>query len=584
MKNPKTTSDAAALLNTKTSTRDTPSEQDAKHRANASRIALLFVSVVCGCQSQEDADLAKRLHTQRLRTESQSISDAIAPKDYPSNWLGTRTTTVAPGVHAFGDLQPSAAFAIESSEGVILIDTGLDENATRLRELFFSVQLRLEDVRYVLLTHAHYDHVFGANKVHEVSNAVVCAGAEDYKVLSSADRFALFSLFPKTEFSGNPIRVDRQLHDGDVIESGDVTVRVIGCPGHTPGSMCYLVEKEGQRIMFAGDVIASLNFGPATYPVHISPRYRGNAVAYLETINRLLQMEPPDLLLTGHPRQQTRSESIRIDSKKWKELLEPAKQELQIAVDRQNSDGPDFLDGVPKQIEKGLYYFGELDGIAVYGLIRSDRFVVFNAPGGDRFADFLKAQCKTLQLDYRTPDMVLLTSNTETHSSGLKSLAGVSQVVTPQLPVTSAESSSTKIDLYEEDSKQFADLAIDSLSISHAGMPALAFRFSVKKKQVLVTPSVPRNIGLWWVTRRNGRTKRSFVEPQTSELKQELTASSQRVKDYLDSLQKLSEFRPDIWLPTLPRTGQNANVYDQQWSLTLDANRDAVTHLIDSTE
>ncbi|WP_442507712.1 MBL fold metallo-hydrolase [Novipirellula sp. SH528] len=482
--------------------------------------------------------------------------------------------TVAPGVHAFGDLHPSAAFAIESSEGVILIDTGLDESATRLRELFFSVKLRLEDVRYVLLTHAHYDHVFGTNKVREVSDAVVCAGAEDYKVLSSADRFALFSLFPKTEFSGDPIRVDRQLRDGDVIESGDVTVRVIGCPGHTPGSMCYLVEKEGQRILFAGDVIASLNFGPATYPVHISPRYRGNAVAYLETINRLLQMEPPDLLLTGHPRQQTRSESIRIDTKKWKELLDPAKQELQIAVDRQKSDGPDFLDGIPKQIATGLYYFGELDGIAIYVLQRSDQFVVFNAPGGDSFADFLKAQCKALQLEYRVPDKVLLTSNAETHSSGLKPLAGLSQVVTPQLPVTSVDSSSTKVHLYKEDSKQIADVAIDTLSISHLGEPALAFTFSVDKKQVLVTPSVPRNIGLWWVTRKNGRVKRSFIQPQTLELKRELTASPTQAADYLNSLEKLSEITPDVWLPTLPLTGQNANLYDNEWSNIIEANRD----------
>ena len=244
-----------------------------------------------------------------------------------------------------------AAFAVETNQGIILIDTGVDEGGSVLRECLLQVGLKVEQVRYILITHAHYDHVYGANKLREMSGAVDCAGRDDCEVLRSADTDALNSLFPKHPYSGDPIEVDRELDDGDVIELGEVKIRTIGAPGHTPGSVCYLLEKESQQILFSGDVIASLNFGPATYPVHISPRYRGDAKAYLQTINLLLAMKPPDLLLTGHPRQQTRLQTIRMDEPQWTALLRPAKTELQQVVNRHQQDGADFLDGTAREMK-----------------------------------------------------------------------------------------------------------------------------------------------------------------------------------------------------------------------------------------
>ncbi len=168
--------------------------------------------------------------------------------------------------------------------------------------------------------------------------------------------------------------------------------------------------KGSQQILFSGDVIASLNFGPATYPVHISPRYRGDAKAYLQTINLLLAMKPPDLLLTGHPRQQTRLQTIRMDEPQWNALLRPAKTELQQVVDRHQQDGADFLDGTAKEIETGLYYLGDLDGIATYCIVDGQQLVVINAPGGERFAEYLTTQLQSLGLSAKTPNLVLLTS------------------------------------------------------------------------------------------------------------------------------------------------------------------------------
>ena len=218
------------------------------------------------------------------------------------------------------------------------------------------------DLKYILLTHAHYDHVFGTNRLRSISGAKVCAGRDDCEILRQMDLPILFSVFPDFDYFGGPIEVDQELEDGDVIKLGDVKIEVLATPGHTPGSVCYLMHKDGQSILFSGDVIASLNFGPATYPVHISPRYRGDAESYLKTINRLLEMEPPDLLMTAHPRQMIRRYSARVDKTRWKQLLEPAKAEVELAIERQQRDGADFLDDETKEIEPGLWLLGLLDG------------------------------------------------------------------------------------------------------------------------------------------------------------------------------------------------------------------------------
>ena len=296
-------------------------------------LSLVMLNCLVGCG---DSSEARRIQDLRRRLAEQD--DTPEPQPYRKSWLGSSSITVAPGIHALA-LSPSAAYAIETSQGVILIDAGVDEEARLLRECLISVGISIDQIRYLLITHAHYDHVFGINRVREVSGAVVCAGAEDCETLRNADRQALFSLFPRTPFSGNSIPVDRELVDGDTITLGDTKVQVMATPGHTPGSVCYLLERAGERFLFSGDVVASMNFGPATYPVYLPPRFKGDAADYAESIQRLLDMDPPDMLLTGHPRQQRRPQSLELDSQQWQDLLNSAKDELRTALDRQRDDG-----------------------------------------------------------------------------------------------------------------------------------------------------------------------------------------------------------------------------------------------------
>jgi len=500
--------------------------------------------------------------------------EALSLLGYPSQWIGSKTLTVAPGVHVLGELHPSAVFAIETKLGVVLIDSGVDEECGQLHESLISVGIHFSKISHVLITHAHYDHVFGVNKIRALTNAVVCAGSEDCKALGEADEDALFSLFPHHQYTGGKIKVDRELKDGDILDFGDASIEVIKCAGHTPGSVCYLLTKDNQRVLFSGDVIASLNFGPATYPVHISPSFRGDAGDYLNTVNRLLEIEAPDLLLTGHPLQQTRLQSIRMNEQSWHDLLDPARIELEEVVRQHRDDGADFLDATPKKIENNLFYLGMLDGIAVYAIDDGESIVAVNAPGGNRFANFFTTQRGLLGLVPSEPTIVLLTSNADNHCSGLVSLRDAPIVVASGLAVDAIANAGIERVRSEESLSELFSFAIEPTRLHLPPNESLGYTFTVGSKQVLVTPAVPRNISIVWTNRQSGRATRSPLQPQTLELAEALQSPNTFADSYQQAVQQLQKFSPNIWLPSVPLSGQNANLYGDRWSIIVDSNLD----------
>jgi len=100
------------------------------------------------------------------------------------------------------------------------------------------------DLRYVPLTHGHFDHVRGAVAAKEAyPSATICIGATDEAMLRHE-------------------KADMLLQDGDVIELGESRLRVIATPGHTPGGVCYL----SGDLLFTGDTLFHENVGRADLP------------------------------------------------------------------------------------------------------------------------------------------------------------------------------------------------------------------------------------------------------------------------------------------------------------------------------
>ena len=149
-------------------------------------------------------------------------------------------------------------------DGVTLIDTGWPDSAELIHDALAELGLRRIHVKRIVLTHFHEDHSGAAAEIADWSDVEVIAGAGDadfvrgepgpLPVLTAGER----TLRPDVDEppNGPPCPVDRVVGDGDVLDFAG-GARVIGVPGHTPGSIAlYLPAADA---VLTGDAIAEFD-------------------------------------------------------------------------------------------------------------------------------------------------------------------------------------------------------------------------------------------------------------------------------------------------------------------------------------
>lgn len=112
--------------------------------------------------------------------------------------------------------------------------------------------------KYILHTHAHFDHILGSRAVKEKTGAKICLHKEDewlYNNLTLQGTFIGWNLS-----SEQTLPVDHYLEDGEDLLLGAIKTKVIHTPGHTPGSTCFAVEHD-ESVLFAGDTLFQHSVG-----------------------------------------------------------------------------------------------------------------------------------------------------------------------------------------------------------------------------------------------------------------------------------------------------------------------------------
>lgn len=109
------------------------------------------------------------------------------------------------------------------------------------------------DVKYIINTHGHHDHIAFDDEAAKLTGAIVCVHKDDLSLLSQP--FDNLSFFSGEEFK---IQTDKiELEDDQILELDDIKIRIIHTPGHTKGSISLLVENK----LFTGDLLFKNSVG-----------------------------------------------------------------------------------------------------------------------------------------------------------------------------------------------------------------------------------------------------------------------------------------------------------------------------------
>lgn len=145
-------------------------------------------------------------------------------------------------------------------------------------------------VRYALQTHTHFDHIFGLCFVDRDFGIKPMCHAADLQQYINADETTMALMRQRFPNPLPPIK--EYLTDGQKLQMGAATIEVIHTPGHTPGGVCFYIEKEG--LLFSGDTLFAGSVGRTDLP-------GGNMSQEIESIQqRLMQLPPTTIVYPGH--------------------------------------------------------------------------------------------------------------------------------------------------------------------------------------------------------------------------------------------------------------------------------------------
>ena len=157
---------------------------------------------------------------------------------------------MAPGVWYISGNDWVACYLIDTGDGLILIDTAMHESAYLMIENIRKLGYELTDIKKILLTHAHIDHIGAARTMKELTGAKLYLGARDLEFLH--ERRDLIA--NNGEYTCGEFEPDELYDDAKPISQGHITVRTVSTPGHTPGctSMFFDVTDKNGRTLKCG--------------------------------------------------------------------------------------------------------------------------------------------------------------------------------------------------------------------------------------------------------------------------------------------------------------------------------------------
>jgi metallo-beta-lactamase class B len=235
---------------------------------------------------------------------------------------------------------------IDTGDGLILLDTTFPQTFPLLINSIWEMGFSLYDIKYIVHSHGHFDHIGGTALLKNLTNAKTFIGAEDAKMFRERPELTLVRDCPYAYIE--LFQPDVELYDNDIIKLGNTTIKAIATPGHSPGVTSYLItvtdkDRRYTAAMHGGAGFNTLNrpfleeFGLDTEKVRKS---------FLDGITRL-EKEAVDITLGNHPSQNNTEgkrhkmlenpsgSNLFIDKTEWQRFLSDIKNRFAIMLEEE---------------------------------------------------------------------------------------------------------------------------------------------------------------------------------------------------------------------------------------------------------
>lgn len=171
------------------------------------------------------------------------------------------------------------------TKSAVVIDPGVPSDELNDALLGF-------ELKYILLTHGHFDHIFGCKSLKEIyPQTEICIHSQDEGCLND-NKMNLAGDYEATP----DVTADKVLGNGDIIDFADTSFAVLSTPGHSPGSVCYIDEKN--KLIFSGDTLFCLTVGRTDFQ-------GGSFEDMMASIKKLSEFDDEYAVYPGHNRSTT---------------------------------------------------------------------------------------------------------------------------------------------------------------------------------------------------------------------------------------------------------------------------------------
>src|SRR5688572_23608884 len=232
-----------------------------------------------------------------------SAQEQAQPVQFSQEWYqqfrGPYSQSVEPfrivgNIHYVGGAN-IASYLITTPQGHILIDTGMMTMHDVIKNSVAKLGFKTSDIKIMLSSHAHFDHIEGHAAMQKLTGAQVMAMVGDAEALESGkDNSALGAI------GWEPVKVARVLKHGDTVSLGGNTLRAVHSSGHTQGATTWVttaMERGGQyTVGFLGGTTPN-----GGVPIINNPRHKTVVEDTTRTFAYLKAEKVPDLYLVGHP-------------------------------------------------------------------------------------------------------------------------------------------------------------------------------------------------------------------------------------------------------------------------------------------